>query len=447
METFTINLSLRNTKAYKLKDGTFPVKYNVYDKRTLKRRYYKTGIYTTEQYHKWVLTKPTGKLSMDYRKAESHIEELRKLYAEKLAHAKEIAKKLKPFTVEAFKEALDNDATPSALTVNEYFQQAIDERRELKKIGTLTSYEQALKRFQTFKKYQKSFHKKSHSTVTELTFEEITPKFLNQFETWYIYESSKKIKSASTVGIYMRSLKAIFNMAIDAKTISPELYPFFKKGNTKGYKIPTVNRTNKGIRENEISVLFNSIPQNEQQQIAKDFWFFSLLSNGMNLKDIALLRFRNIDYEDKKFEFVRSKTASTRKDAQSKIVVILQEYHLEIFTKYGTKKVNDSDFVFDIVRRTDSPEQQHQKIGNFVRKINNALKTLAKNNGINENISFQWARHTYTQIHMKNGTNMIRIGQNLGHTDIKTTIAYAGTLDREEHKHMSDLIYNTIKGK
>src|SRR5690606_30776675 len=112
---------------------------------------------------------------------------------------------------------------------------------------------------------------------------------------------------------------------------------------------------------------------------------------------------------------------------------------------YGNKKVNENDFVFDIIRRTDNPEQRYRKVINFLRLINQHIKILAKNNGITTDISYQWARHTNTQIKLKNGVSAMRISQGLGHTKLSTTTAYIGNQSTEENKKTSDMLMDKLK--
>jgi integrase/recombinase XerD len=59
-----------------------------------------------------------------------------------------------------------------------------------------------------------------------LLFSDITPEFLNLLEKYFL--SSKMKLSYSSIGVYMRNIRTIFNLAISKKIISSELYPFGK---------------------------------------------------------------------------------------------------------------------------------------------------------------------------------------------------------------------------
>ena len=58
-------------------------------------------------------------------------------------------------------------------------------------------------------------------------------------------------KSASTVGIYMRQLRTIINIAIASGVMAQEKCPF------KKYEIPAGRKFKKALSEQELSLLFN----------------------------------------------------------------------------------------------------------------------------------------------------------------------------------------------
>lgn len=439
---FTITPTLRVTQAYQKKDGTYPIKLNIFDSRTKKRRYIGIDMSMTVQDFEWMMHPPTGKVSAEYKTKKNHLTKQKVLLDSEVERAVEIATKLKTFTLSGFKEGNSGNTKSLLLTIEDVFNYAITERKESGKIGTAKSYEQTLKRV-------KEFHNVVKKKKTDLLFDDITKKWLEDFERWMSIDRENKNKkggSLSSVGIYLRNLRSVYNIAIDEKIVPKDIYPFLSHDkNKKGYTIPQTRKTNKGLNDDELMTLYNAEPKTPQQKVAKDFWFFSFLSNGMNFKDVALLRFKVI--KDDHFDFVRAKTQNTRKDDLNPISVILTDYHYTIFTTYGNKKINSTDFVFDIIKVTDTEEQKHTKIGNFLRMINQHLKILAKENGISAEISYQWARHTSTQTLLKSGVSPLYISQSLGHTKLSTTTAYTGSLSIDEKKEISNMQMNKLTRK
>src|SRR5690606_22027585 len=111
----------------------------------------------------------------------------------------------------------------------------------------------------------------------------------------------------TTVSMYLRALRTIFNRAIEAKTIEKDLYPF----GVKRYEIPSSSNVKKAFDSSQLGALFKAVPKTPEQEKAKDFWFFSFVCNGMNIKDILHLKWKDI--HDAQIVFIREKTKRTKK--------------------------------------------------------------------------------------------------------------------------------------
>ena len=230
----------------------------------------------------------------------------------------------------------------------------------------------------------------------------------------------------------MRPLKAIFNRAISEKDIKEHLYPF---GETK-YQIPSSKNNKRALSKEQLKALYHAEPLTTQQEKAKDFWFFSYSSNGMNVKDIALLKYK--DFAETYFEFQRAKTKFTSKTKLEKIKVYLNDFNKSIIEKHGKDK-SVENFVFDILSSEDNAVNQRVKIRNFTRFINQNIKTLCRANGLPE-ISSYWARHSYATQGIRKGASMEFMQESLGHRDMKTTELYFKGFDDETKKEFASKI-------
>ena len=92
--------------------------------------------------------------------------------------------------------------------------------------------------------------------------------------------------SITTIGIYLRALRAIYNNAIVEVEVNAELYPFGKRR----YQIPSGRNLKNALTLAEIDKIFSYEPATEYEGRARDLWVFSHLCNGINVKDIALLK-------------------------------------------------------------------------------------------------------------------------------------------------------------
>jgi integrase len=169
-------------------------------------------------------------------------------------------------------------------------------------------------------------------------------------------------------------------------------------------------------------MLFEATPLTQEQQKAKDFWFFSYASNGMNIKDIALLRWK--DLEDDALKFFRAKTLKTSKSHLTPITIYLNEFSQSVIEKYGSKSRNPKDFIFSIIDQNTEKEIQHLAVKNFTRFVNQNFGKFAMSVGLEQKISTYWARHSFATSAIRNGENYAFVSEALGHSDMKTTKSY-----------------------
>lgn len=409
----SLYLDTRRTKS----NEKHPVKLRVFTKKPRKQKLYNTEFnFTKKEFQNvWVTTKPTSK----NRKIKEKLLDLENMALEK-------ADELVPFTFEAFENTLSKTKGDRQNLVFKY-QEQIDKLKSLDQIGNAKMYELSIKSLLAFAKQH------SGKEIETLNFQEITPLWLEMYEK---HMTGIKQRSTTTVSMYIRCLRAIFNNSIADKDIKSELYPFGKRK----YQIPSYNKVKKALDKAQLKILFNAVPKTPEQEKAKDFWFLSFLWNGINIKDIALLRFENL--KDDKLEFIRAKTKTTSKSNQKIITAFLDELSVNILTKYANPIGNPKRFIFSIVSDLDSELIKFNKIKNFTRFINQNLKILAYDNGLPEEISSNWARHSFaTNFIRSEGGNKEIAGEMLGHSDTKTTENYfAGFEDKKKREIISKIM-------
>ena len=123
-----------------------------------------------------------------------------------------------------------------------------------------------------------------------------------------------RIQKAATAGGKMalgnvyrhaRQLRAVFNMALFEKAIDKDVYPFHKRG----YIIPQTTKRKKSMTRDNVGLLINFCPVVKEERMALDYFIFSFFGNGMNMKDVAYLRYSDI--QGNVLRFIRKKTENT----------------------------------------------------------------------------------------------------------------------------------------
>ena len=384
--------------------GAFPVKLRVYSKATQTKKLYSLDIDMTPKAFETV--RGSGNV-------KGKNKELRLFLNRYEGRANSEAEKLNVFSFEAFENKLLRKRK-EAIDLNYHYNKLIQDNIDKERIGTADSFKYSLKSLNNF-----------HNKTSSLTFYDITVSWLESYEKYMLAQG----KSITSTGFYLRALRTVFNNAIHLNDIHEDIYPFGKRK----YQIPSSKKVKKALTSDELIVLFESTPDNEEQAKAKDFWFFSYACSGMNLKDIALLKYSDI--KDGKFSYYRAKTFSKSLE-KSKIEIFINNFSQGIISKYGTNDLNS--YVFSIVDIDDSAMTSYRKIKNFTRYVNQHIKKLAKNNDITPDISFYWSRHSFATNSIRKGASMEFISNALNHSDMNVTKDYFSGFEDKAKKEFSD---------
>jgi len=418
----SIYLDQRRPKA----NGKFPVKIRVFTKNPRKQKFYPTKFNLTKEEFEntWKTSKPKNELKqlrMEMQAAESL--------------AIETAKKINPFNFEIFEKKLFR-STGDSQNVFYHYDLYIKKLKENNQLGTVSSYQlsaKSLKRYVLFSKGKLPSEKKeadlASANIKTLNFKEITPEWLNKYENFTVKTLEM---SRTTAGIYLRPLKAIFNEAIAAKDIGEEFYPFGKRK----YQIPSSNAVKKALTKSQLKILMDAEAKTPQQSKARDFWFFIYTGNGINVKDLASLRYENI--QDGKIVFFRAKTTNTKKTNLKPIVIHLTDFAKSIIDKYGNPNKAPKQLIFSIINDQQTEQKKFDSIKNFTRFINQNIKKLATDNGLPEEISTYWARHSFATALIRSGQSIEFVSEALNHSNIKITQGYFAGFEDDTKKDIME---------
>lgn len=264
----------------------------------------------------------------------------------------------------------------------------------------------------------------------DVHFKEITVSFLYEYENWLTNQDISK----TTIGMYLRPLRTIFNEAIEDGIIKKEkCYPFGRRK----YKIPASKNTKKALDLKDIKKIYyyKCDPKNESEQRAKDYWLFSYFGNGMNPKDIACLKYKNI--HDEYLVFERSKTERALRSDPKPITVFINDDMKAIIERWGNKDKSPNNYIFPVMEPGISPLRQYELIQLLVSFINNWMKHILKNLEIDKKGTTYVARHTFSTVLKRSGASTEYIQEALGHSDIKTTENYLDSFEKEVKKEFA----------
>ncbi len=391
------------------KSGLYPVKLRVYATTLKKVKLYPLSIDLSEKDFEKIWDRNT--------KVRGTNEELRIELSSIENRANDEAKKISFFNFEDFERKMFRKSTDGD-NVLYHFDKEIKRNIRRKKINTADGYKYTLKSLTDF------LLSKNNSVGDRFPFGMITPNWLEEYEEYML----EKGKSVTTIAIYLRNLRVIFNHAIDDGDINRDMYPFGEKK----FQISEAGKVRKALNQQQLAAFFNAKPKTPEQKKAKDFWFFSYACNGMNMKDIALLKYS--DFDGNSFHYYRAKTFQKSK-RKTKINIYLNDFAKEIIKKYGNK--SQSGYVFPIVADSMSATDITKHIKNFNRFINQHIKKIAKKNKLPEDISFYWARHSFATNAIRKGASMEFISEALNHSGLDVTKGYFAGFEDEAKKEFA----------
>jgi len=393
-----ITMFARLEKRRKNKNAEYPIKIRIIYNRDY-RDYGTKQNATIQEYEKITRERPKGKI------ADKKI-----IIIALLNRAFGIVQELNPFSYNEFNEVYLNKQSNDKHNIYNWYDDKIKELRENGQISTALTYEYSKKSLQDFTKTEK------------LLFDKITPQFLKKYEM--------QMNNPTTVGIYLRPLRHIFNRAIDHPSNFITEYPF------KKYKIPSPRNIKKALSKDEVKSIYEyKAREGSPESFYKDIWLFSYFANGINMKDICKLKYNNI--KGGNIEFRRAKTMNTNKNTKP-IVIVLTSDLIRIIEEYGAKPMAKESYIFNFLQSGINEVQEMAAIKQATKQTNKYIKRIATNLNIEAEVSTYTARHSFATILKNAGVAPSFIGESMGHSSLITTESYLGSFESEQRKDNID---------
>ena len=250
-----------------------------------------------------------------------------------------------------------------------------------------------------------------HTYLTQITklerfkkkirFSDITHSFIRDYETFMV---NKLKNNLNTVSKSLSMLRTFANWAKDYDLITTD--PFKKVkikkriGNREFLTIPELHK---------FEILFAEGNLKTSQHNVLRYFLFSCYT-GLRYPDIQNLKFgmlRKVEYEGKELYVLKVEQHKTKNIVSVPVIDKAQKLIGKNYGKYQS--------VFRVLSN---------------QKTNQRLKDISKNAGIDKNITFHSARHTFATVAIEKGLPMEIISELLGHTELKTTKIYAKINDK-----------------
>jgi len=308
----------------------------------------------------------------------------------------------KDFTTNTLAEKISNSVKPR--TVGEVFlaqiQRLTEEKRRGYKLSTQQVYNSLIK----------------FNTHLNIYFSYIDITWLRKYETWL----RKDGLAENTIGIRFRTLRTIYNIAMEENLVKSDLYPF------KSYKVSKLHKetAKRAITKEEVNKVMTYQGTDEYSKLAVDLFYFSYLMGGINFVDIAYLTKENL---------IDDRLIYTRRKTKKLIKLPLQDKAIELIKKHYNK---NSQYLFPILSSFHNTEQQRaNRVHKVITKVNKHLKDIGKELELSVDLTTYVARHSFATVLKRSGVSTSIISESLGHSSEKITQIY---LDSFENKQINE---------
>lgn len=319
-------------------------------------------------------------------------------------------------------KALGKDFTPQSLA--EYVERSCNKQNVGDYIQYIIQYMTAEKRLGNAKAYISCYNSVLRFAGNlDISFTDIDVNWLKRYELYL----RKRGNSDNTIGIRMRELRAVYNKAIEDNVVNEKYYPFVK------FKISHYRKgkCKRAIPKAEIHKIMNvdlmeiTTYYSPLLHLTKDLFSFSYLGCGMNMIDIAYLKYSDII--NNRICFVGHKT-------KQPITFQLLPQAVQIVDKYRKPDSQLNDYVFPILDRNFhiTEQQQYDRIRKVIKGMNKALKKIGAHLDISIPLTTYVARHSFATVLKRSGVNIALISESLGHTSLSTTQYYLDSFENEQ---------------
>lgn len=398
--SITINVVCYKSKV--LKNNESPLMLRICKDRKMK--YQSLGISINPVLWDFKTNKPTSKCP-NREFLIKLIAEKTKAYTDKILELKAIEK---DFTATTLVEKVTNPI--KVKTVGDVFLDYIGRLTAEKRTGYMLSVKQVYNSLLKFNKH------------LNIYFPDIDISWLRKYETWL---RSNNIKE-NTIGIRFRTLRAIYNLAIEENIVKAEYYPF------KKYKVSKLHEetVKRAITKEDINKILSYKSSNPFTRLPIDLFTFSYFMGGINFVDMAYLTKDNII--DNRLIYSRRKT--------SKLIKLpLQPKAIELIQKYADP---DNPYLFPILSTFHKTEQQQRnRIHKVIAKVNDRLKAIGEELNLPIELTTYVARHSFATSLKRSGVNTSLISEALGHSSERVTQIY---LDSFGNDQMEDAMKNLL---
>jgi integrase len=245
----------------------------------------------------------------------------------------------------------------------------------------------------------------------------------------------------NTKHIYLRTLRSLYNKAIDDGFANSASYPFLTFFKGQSFDTETEKKAITSAEVEKIRDLGGSGKLTSMEAEAWVYFMFGYYGMGINFVDIAHLKWTNI--KDGKIVYRRKKLS--RKKKQKTFSIPIKGKFLETCIREyrKTSGIDPDNYIFPILQKEfhKTPQQQHDRIQKVITRVNRDLKTIGAKAGIKKKLSTYTWRHTaFTVLKLEKNIPIAMISQAAGHSSVAVTEIYLDSFGADQEEALYDVL-------
>lgn len=299
-------------------------------------------------------------------------------------------------------------STAGGNTLFRFLEDAVRRLRQLKNTGTAKNYNAALGSFKRFR---------DNEDIALDAIDQIT------MEDYQAYLKSTGL-SLNSISFYMRILRAVYNRAVEQELIR-DRKPF------RTVFTGTEKTLKRAISINDVRRIKDfDLSHKPDLEFARDIFLFLFFCRGMSFIDAVFLK--KADIQNGVLTYRRHKTNQV---LRIKIIKPIKE----LIDRYSNK---NSPYLLPVIDCSVGDERKQYETA--LRRINNALKIIARMVKLPVTLTTYVSRHTWATVAKSKNVPVNVISDALGHDSIATTQIYLASIDMSIVDKTNELVISDL---
>ena len=272
--------------------------------------------------------------------------------------------------------------------------------REVGRYSTAKSYLDALRSFKCF------------CGMEEIPYAYIDKERLLLYQAWL----SKRGCMRNTVSTYMRRIRHIYNLAVEAGEVSyiPNLF--------KGVFTGVESKRKKALPREMLERMFNAELEDQSLRRVQLTVRLMFAFSGIAFVDLAHLKWENI--RDGILQYHRQKSGSL-------IQLEIPSGALRLLDELSACTAKESLYLFPFLSGRRTGEAAYKEYNRTLSRFNRDLRSLARSTGVTLPVTSYTIRHSFASFLKEQDVSIEVISELLGHKSIKTTQIYLKSFSLE----------------